>query len=501
MLSRFFLTLSFCSFAFTSFAEPVSITVFPNSAEVLDSRTVQVDSRSQFTFELPSDVQRTSVQLRSELPISNIQFEYVTKRASEQSTLSTKINKLQAEILQFEEQRSNCQKQVQFWTQFQTQNLTSSAEFFALSAEYRKQLESASECKLTTSQKLEDLRVVLENLRRKAQKTTTVLQVTGFVETSHSEFELNIKYRTTKISWISSFQLNLNTQNSMFNWVWSGEILQSSGDDWHNVEVFLATSERSQHRAIPALRPWMIDIFQEPQPRPMSKTLTTVSDMAMEAMPQALSRNVPNSRSVTGETPLFEVYEIGTYTLRTGKTLKIDILRKDFAAEFKYVYRPLLDTQAFLVAELLEPVNEMLPNGSTELTLDRQYMFTQHVKLEPGKLISFGNDPKLRMKQTSTGQSGQSGVFSKSKTRLWDWEFRFYNDHSKSKNVEVQLPVPQVKHSDIKVLSSQFSPEPTRDSEAQQYSWKLEIPANKSLKIDAQFKVEYPNETQLRSTY
>ncbi len=75
--------------------------------------------------------------------------------------------------------------------------------------------------------------------------------------------QINIAYLVTEANWWPTYEIRALPQEGKMEIVYSGQVLQKTGEDWQEVELALSTAQPARGATVPELLPWDLRLWQE----------------------------------------------------------------------------------------------------------------------------------------------------------------------------------------------------------------------------------------------
>lgn len=282
---------------------------------------------------------------------------------------------------------------------------------------------------------------------------------------------------------------------------------QSSGAEWKDVDVALATMPRNDRLNPFALRPWVLS-FQEAVAQASTAKLMAVP--AMERATDSASGSEPQAE----ERSTFRLWRLGKRTIAPGAPTRVALAMDTYAATFFYTLRPALEPQGFLTAEVVFPKAVEMPEGPARFFVDGVNRGERQLTLAGEKAtLFFGADPLVSAVMTNLAStSGEQGIIRREQTYLKDWEMTVRNARNRTVEVRVEdaVPVAAVDSISVKVASTP-SPEevmsaPSADEIAvgravpsKVFRWKASLGTGETLVIRHRVDVTAPADRVLHT--
>lgn len=500
MLRLTILWLIFC-LPLTAFATPDEVLIFPGGAIVSETTTVS-NANKQATLTLPAAADQSSLQLAvadSKTLITHFQLE-------EKTTDSTDVDELkkQIETLTIKRQRNSdilaaSHSALDYWTRQQQQDLKDMDSIAALAATIEAKGLSLREKVSTINREQAEIKRQLQELEIQLKRTgrnNKVLVATLFFDQATAPLKINYSYRIHTASWQPQYSLNAKPQQRQIDWHWRAELYQSSGDDWPNIRIRLATREPRMTLTPPQVGRWIIrerpQFYRNaaPQPEMLKKSMVAMdSAVEMESAPQ-------KDQVQRQEGFLFDIYDLGRHTVPAGQPLTLDIDSGSWPAEFDYLSRPLEAAEVFLRANVSLNDFVPLPQGQATLLVNGLLIGKRSFAMQSKEIeLAFGNDPALSCTINREEIADKSGVFSKKKKKQWLWTIEYSNNKKVPLEVQVEDAVPQVQHKEIKMTPIARATEARRDKDRN--IWTLSLLPGQTQTLRFGYELEYPAEMSI----
>lgn len=488
-------------------AAPRKATLFPNMAKVEDVARVALQPSGDHTFRavitLPAQTVPDSLTMilpaDSPLRIDDQNWRAITRQDD------TRIAELRRQIQNFKTERNGVfsgiqalEAQVQFWqaqAKMKTKTVDEAGAFAALlTVKVKKALQE----KLALEPELEKadkkLKELQEELNRITGQKETLWEVTFLLRGPPArEAILTLTYSLTGCGWTPLYRLEALPRTGTILFDWEADIWQSSGIDWNQVEIYLATLPPRSSLAPPDLPSWII------RPRP---------ETHLKGKPKADLREAPAPRAMmlveAQETAPLEIrqstyslWNLGKRNIPAGSRQRMKVRAETWPADFAHLLRPGLTSQAFIQAFVKLEEAKDVPSGNAAFLIDgallgkRPFSFSG----KEGNFF-FGVDPLVTAETTLLSRkSGETGFIADRQTHEWVWRFIIRNARDAAVRVRMEDPLPQVRDERIKVF---LKPEPEpAEKTSQAMLWKLEIPAGQTQSVLSTILLEAPKEMDL----
>lgn len=464
----FIVCFAFMITASPSRAAVQKVTLFPASARIMEETTAGVISRENRKFIeliLPSQADPATINISAlseqSATVMDIAWERTEPRENQRiKELREKIDSLTREKISLKISIDSASKGAEFW-EIQSKSQTDDIDALRkLSGMITSSLQAVYTEIETTRQKLEEVNKDIDNLKKELQQITGSenkdWKVRIFLELSENKDEINISYDyiLNNCGWKSSYRLEAVPRQDKILFTWHASVWQSSGKDWDDVDLTLATLE-PQRELLPRPVPdWIIEPRREPAP------LMAMSREAGKArMADAGAMNL-ESAPVQERTSSYSEWKLGRKSLAAGETPRFKIQEETWPAEFTRLVRPSVNNKSFIRAKVEFEEARDLPPGEALFMLDKALMGKHPLRLAGSEqTLFFGQDPFVKTEIiASEKKSGVKGIISNKQTYLWNFTIRLENHHSYPVKIRMEEPKPLLRDDRIDA-SFDFSPE------------------------------------------
>jgi uncharacterized protein (TIGR02231 family) len=489
---------------------PREVTFFPESAQVLEVAKVKLQTEGKdikkTVFILPGQADPNSLVTRlphdSKMRIDDQVWRQVFRQDDIKiSTLRKQLEQRKNERKILQASIRSLDAQIQFW-QLQTKaKVKTIADAHNMAAAIGKNIKKTYQDKLSQESELEMLDKQIINLRddldRAAGKKETAWEVTLlFSGSRNTEETLTYMYSLTGCGWQPLYRLEAKPQDKQILFTWEAEISQSSGQDWNDVSINLATLKPPTSTAPADLPPWII------KPRPVYR-LEGVRKRAMkgeaaEDRAEVLAAPVEASsapRQIRQST--YSLWQIGKKNVPAGSKQKVKLYEEIWPSEFIFLARPSQSNQVFVRASVKYTEPKEIPSGSTLFMIDGAILGKRDFALAGQEAsIFFGTDPIITTSaQLLSKKSGEKNFLQDKQTYSWDWRIDVQNSRTSPVRVVLEEPNPQLRDERI-IVSLKHEPDPSEKTPSS-LIWNLEIPAGQKKSLFTTVRIEAPKDMNL----
>ncbi len=490
-------------FPLCSFATVKEVTLFPNSAKISETAKIhpqceigkchsviilppQSDPES-LVITLPQqsavkieDVLVKSVQVQDEVRIAELRKQLTTAE-NERKMIKSKLQALDA--------------QIQFWeaqTKTKTKTITDS---YKLADAIGKNIQKSNMDKFTAETQLEkvdkNIKKLQEELNQATGRKETAWEITlSLAGSSQNDISLSYTYLLAGCGWLPLYRVEALPANKSVSFSWEADVWQSTGIDWKNVQLNLATLQPVITVNPPDMPEWII------KPRRLYKAARNQTD---NASPLAQTEAAGEDESVAlGAAPsetqntTYSTWSLGQKNIMAGSKQRLQIKNETWPAEFLFLARPVLNPQVFVRAlvKLDKPAD--IPPGQAVIVIDGAVLGKREFSFAGSEgTLFFGTTPLVSVTSTTIAdQSGEKTILQDKQTRNWQWLIEARNSGNTDVKLRIEEPVPQARNKKIK-LSFKHNPEPAEKDHAR-FVWLLDVPAGQKKTIQNNVELEAP---------
>lgn len=476
-------------------ASPREVLIFTDSARVWDAGEFEVqdkNGRTAVRLELPAQADPSTLLMRPEEPeqfsIADVQWERTDPEDSKG------VRELREKIL---EQKSRRQKQeavlnayaarIAFWEsrrdhheEADRMDQVAANIFDALKLAYLEKSQAADELD-EIEKRIQELQDRLREITGSEHKTWEVLVFLDGAESSGIA-GLAFNYMLSGCGWEPEYRLQADSAEGRVKFTWEARVWQSSGHDWQDTRISLATLEPRVALDPPDIPDWIV--------RPLPGAgLPGPRDVRLSVMEAAADKAPVQERR--GQ---FFVWHLGEQDLAAGERPRIKIQEEAWPADFVRLLRPSRSDKAFLRAELELDEVQNIPRGRAMFFHDqamigrRDFSFTG-----TKKTLYFGEDPFVTAETTTKASaSGTRGIIRERQTYRWHFLINVQNNHDHPAIIRLEEPRPVLGDDDMQA-SFDLTPEPEEKTESL-FIWEMDLDRGEKRQVDLQMDIRAPGD-------
>jgi uncharacterized protein (TIGR02231 family) len=483
-------------------AIPREVTLFPSSASVTDIARLPLQSAGdgvrKAVFHLPgaADPDSLVTHLPPDSPLRIIDQRWQKSALADDERAVV----LRRQIQEAREARGSIsaalqsiEVQIQFW-QLQTKAKVKNAADAQNSASLiGKSIRRLAQEKIAQERELEKIDKRLADLKEELDRVSgrreTAWEVTvTLAGAPATETTLVTTYTLSGCGWRPLYRLDAHPAENMILFSWEAEIWQSTGRDWHQVALSLATLQPPASLSPPSLPAWII----RPVPAPGVLRRMDTAEAAPIAAAEATPDEPRQERKST-----YTLWRIGKTTVPAGAKQIVKITETSWPAVFTRIARPSLGPQVFLQAAVSLPQSEEIPRGEALFLIDGALLGKRPFSLAgKDETIFFGVDPLVTaVIQLLEKKAGEKSFLAGRQTHVWAWRIDVRNGGRVPLTVRVEEPKPQVRDERIRLTVTADPPSESEDPSL--LAWSVVPPAGGAAAISESIRIEAPKDFNL----
>lgn len=318
------------------------------------------------------------------------------------------------------------------------------------------------------------------------------------VETGEQPAVLDITSFADGASWQPVYDLRLDRQAGKLALDRGFLISQFTGEDWQDVRLTLSTARPSEQSAPSTLQPWFPRV-EEPRARveAAARAAAPAPEMALQSEVQAIVVDAAQPRMM-GATVVYDYP--APVSIRTGvDALRLKLDSRDLQPEIRAEAVPSRDSSAYLVAETVNALDEVILPGQATLYADGVLVGRRDLPLTPaGEKMEMGFGPVdglVAEYEIPEKAEGDRGLISRSSTSSQKSVLRIRNLTAEEWPLRVIGQVPVSTQDDLTINWS-ASPRPSQeDPEGQRglLYWDSTLAAGDQQTIELSVEMRWPD--------
>jgi len=369
------------------------------------------------------------------------------------------------------------------------------------------------EIKLSILNSEEDLTQMTKELKainnQISQYSKPRKKVSQFIVETYStkmvKSNIELSYWTQNARWSSLYDIKMNDIKEPLSIQSNASLVNSTGEDWNEIDLTLSTGNPWRSMTIPTVSPWWIDFRHSYPSISMEKDGSELlfnmrSQKRMEANDSTLDevkiQTMPLHETIVSENMTTMEFQIaGKWTIPSNhlpNTIKLETNSID--AKFRYVAVPAKSTYAFLQATIHDWQNMNFSYGEASLYFEGTYI--GKTLLNPNDAtdslnISFGPDIAVAVSRQKAKEYSETKWFGTKKSETVGYSFEVRNHKGTAIDLMIQdnLPVSTNESITVDILNTG---EATYQEETGILTWHTNLASGQTYRDDFAYKLTFP---------
>jgi len=488
---------------------PVEVTFYPQAAQVREVKKVTLKKDNSLTQQavliIPGqadpDTLTTKITAPTSLTVLDQRWRQIVRQDEDTvQPLKKKLTELKKEQQRLQGDIKAVETQIQFWqlqTKAKVKTVNDAGNF---STAIGRNIKKMVQDKLALETHFEDITKKIKELQEElnsiAGKKETSWEVTIYLAgPTAAEATLTYSYTLTGCGWSSLYRLEAQPLSKRIRFTWDAEIWQSSGQEWRNVNIRLATLQPRTQIAPPDIPPWII----KPRERFVYREQKSVraAPLMREAAGASDDEASGTAAPLLNRESTFHVWEIGKRSLGAGQRLRTAVREEVWPVEFIYLARPSQGDQAFVRGNVQFQEDKEIPEGTASFLIDGALVGKRPFSFSGREAtVYFGIDPLIKATTLLLAKaSGEKTLFADKQTHRWEWRIDISNGRNHPVQIRLEEPLPQARDERIQ-LTLKSDPEASEKA-VHNLIWNIEVPAGGKKQVLNSVTLEAPKNLPL----
>ncbi len=364
-------------------------------------------------------------------------------------------------------------------------------------------------------------------LQKEIEKVEADIREAGFTEKRRkyiAELELvadqagsatvELSYIVRGPTWTPTYDVRVNTSERQMAVSYYGNIRQSTGEDWSNVELYLSTANPGLGGQHPEMKPWRID-----EQRPIELRKRSLSRSSSRTARQMFEKaEGGNFDFAVSPEPLGEELKVRTAEVQTESSAvvfgvkgassiatdnvshRVAISQEKFEVAFRYSAVPKLAPYAYLKAKAVNGLNYPLLPGQSNVFVDGNFITASKLELiapQEEFRVFLGADEGVKVKHKLVKRyRSTEGLTGRRVRYAFEYEIKLHNTHSVVEDVIVldQLPISGSENIKVELVQPKITKKTTavKMDEDKFIEWHFQLTPNQEITVPFKFYVEAP---------
>lgn len=331
-----------------------------------------------------------------------------------------------------------------------------------------------------------------------------------FYATRATTTNVHISYVVPNAGWTPTYDLRVDKVNAPVQLFYKAHVYQNSGVSWNNVKLSLSTGNPNEGAQAPVMHPWHLAFYT---PRPVnyrnnaynngtgnynadmlkSKRMDSY-EMAVadkEVAPSSINDYVQIDNS--GIATSFDI-DLPYTILSNGQKQTVAIKKHELPATYRYYAVPKLDRDAFLQAQVTNWEDLNLLPAQTNIFFEDTYVGQGYIDVRNVKdtmTLSLGRDKKVVVRRECEKHLRSERTIGTNVKKNYNYAISVRNTRNEALSITLLDQMPISNDKDIVIEDQKFKGASYNETTGA-VTWKLDVKANETKKVNLEFTVKYP---------
>ncbi|MHA2245655.1 MAG: mucoidy inhibitor MuiA family protein [Candidatus Hodarchaeales archaeon] len=329
------------------------------------------------------------------------------------------------------------------------------------------------------------------------------------------KFRLELNYVINGAYWTPLYDFRANIGKGEVLIDYYGNVVQTTGEDWNNVQLILSTASPDVITTIPKLDPWYLDLYLPlPPPKPMAAPsggirrkmksgkrderevldLHTPTRVAEEAPEPMEAKQLAATIEDMGETQIFNIPKKESIpSEKAPHQVLIAQITNPLKDDFLSI--PVISSDIIHRGEMANESDFILLKGEVRLFADNEFIRKTRIKqIAPTEKYEFvlGTTGKIKViRKLSSQELAKKGMISKTRHRQMEVTIEVTNNRKEVTILYVKDRLPKSRHEDIKVKIVNLVPPPCKHTKLNQCTWEFKLKSQEKQTIVETYDIEH----------
>lgn len=365
--------------------------------------------------------------------------------------------------------------------------------------------------KLKDQQKrLAELKNRLEIDSQKSEKISRGKLVLQVMNESAGNVLFEIAYLTPAAGWRPFYDLRVNSISAPIEVAYKGQVWQSTGIDWKQINLKLSSGNPSQSNTAPILNAWFLQYsypmaYGSPGNAVMIRGVASISN-TLESKVAGVNVGRDGDKEYDGVSDFTSITEnqlnvsfdidIPYDVASNGKPHSVNLKQLKLPANYKFYAAPRADDDAFLLARIGDYSQYNLLPGEANIIFENMYVGKTMLnanQTSDSLNLSMGRDRKISVKREKLEDKSGTKFLSSKKEQTFTYEITVRNNKKEAVSLMLkdQYPLSTDKEMEIELKQSDGA---KVNAETGILTWELELKPNETKKVRLSYKVRSPKD-------
>lgn len=321
--------------------------------------------------------------------------------------------------------------------------------------------------------------------------------------------QLIISYCTYSAGWKPYYNINVVSTDQPIQIISKANVFQTTGIDWEDVKLTLSTGTPNNGKVAPLFKTWFLQDIQKVYQQNSSVAQNayryekSAISKDMEERIERIKQNILNEHLTIEDNQLMMTYAIDIpYTIPgDGKEQNIDLRIQQTKADYHFYSAPKLDTESYLLAEIIDAEKLDLPRGKAQITYDGMYIGETVIdgsSTMQNLTLTLGTDKRVSVKREKLHDFSSKKIFGSDIKQVFTYKITVKNNQKKTVKMVLkdQYPTSTQKGIEVELLKETTKPSFNKP-ETGVLTWEETFAPGETKTYQISYSVKYPKDMNL----
>lgn len=318
--------------------------------------------------------------------------------------------------------------------------------------------------------------------------------------------KIYVNYGSNQAGWTPQYEYRYESKKQKFSILYKAIIQQSTGIDWKDASVTLASSEPLRYTSIPVLNPWFINFINNES----NQNLVHFSRPRNEMLAAKENHAPVYGDSQSGYAEMVENHNFNSFEIAEkvnvrshGESQHVNLMLDNFEIDIENQVVPKVMQYAQRVGKvLIENKGQYLP-GKATVFYDNQMVGTTYMnsnQFGDTLKVSFGEENRIVTQRKKIKDYSSKKIIGSTKTQEYQFEIKIENKKSSSEVVYIKEQVPISTDKELEVIIEGYG-NAKWDKEKGILEWELNMDGGEVQTLVYTLKLKYPKDNLIPKIY
>ena len=349
-------------------------------------------------------------------------------------------------------------------------------------------------------------RLSKQSVQYKDEKLAVKRLKLNVVASNAKTAQFTVSYSTYSAGWRPFYNLNVISIEKPIQIISKAKVFQTTGIDWEQVKITLSTGMPNRGRIAPLFHTWFLQehqIINRDELSSVQNAYVYSRSLAIAEESAPLKESSLDDYITMNDNQLMTTYKIDLpYTIPSnGKEQNIDLRTQEANAAYHFYSAPKLDTESYLLAEIIDGEKLDLPRGNAQITYDGMSIGETVIdgsSTLKNLTLTLGSDNRVSVKREKLHDFSSTKTFGSDVKQTLTYKITVKNNQTKAVKMVLkdQYPTSTQKNIEVELLKETTVPS-FNIKETGVLTWEETLAPGETKTYIISYSVKYPKNMNL----